>query len=190
MVKANSGGGGLAEPGPTRGLDRGDLDSLVGPSVRVVRNILTNRIVTAHAALGARPGLFNLLTLIAFNPGCSQTDLAREAGLDKSAVLQLLDELVARDCIRRVRSDADRRRYELAITPVGTAFRQALLPVTVAVEQPLRDTFSTSELELLRSMLERARDALEAGGMGASRNVFGNRLGGGDNGSTMHAASA
>ena len=163
MARAISGGDQPTEPGAARGLDRGDLDSLIGPSVRVVRNILTGRIVAAHAALDARPGIFSLLTLIAFNPGCSQTDLAREAGLDKSAVLQLLDELVARDCVRRDRSQADRRRYELAITPVGTAFREALLPVTVAVEQPLRDALSPSELELLRSMLERARDALEAG---------------------------
>jgi len=148
-----------------RTLARGELDTLIGPSVRVVRNILTGRIVAAHGALGARPGMFGLMALIVANPGCSQTELAREAGMDKSAVLQVLDELEAKDCIRRERSKADRRRYLLSVTATGMALYEALRPVTARVEQPLRDAFSPEELVLLRAMLERARDALEANPM-------------------------
>jgi DNA-binding MarR family transcriptional regulator len=153
------------EPRGNRPLDRGALNSLIGPSVRVVRNILTGRIIAAHAALGARPGMFSMMALISANPGCLQTELAREFRMDKSAVMQLLDELEAKGCIRRERSHSDRRRYHLTMTPAGTQLFEAMRPVTARVEQPLHDALSAAELDLLQAMLRRVRDALEASPM-------------------------
>jgi DNA-binding MarR family transcriptional regulator len=144
------------------GFSRGSLDNCVGPAVRVVRNLLVARSGSAHAEFGLKPGAFSMLALITANPGCSQIDLAREADMDKSAVVLVLDDLQARGLIRRERSGADRRRHQLLITAEGQRQFEAMEPATALIEAPLREEFSGAEMTQLLDLLERARRALQS----------------------------
>jgi MarR family transcriptional regulator, lower aerobic nicotinate degradation pathway regulator len=49
----------------------------------------------------------------------SQQDLARMLGIDPTTIVAIVDELQAGGFVRRERSTADRRRYELHLTPAG-----------------------------------------------------------------------
>lgn len=153
-----------AEPGIVPGMKRGALDGHVGPRVRLVRNQLAARVLATFAPFGLPSGAFSMLALIGANPGCSQADLAREAGLDKSLIVALLDDLEARGVIGRTRCEQDRRRNVLILTPAGTAMLREMSAVSASIEQPIEEALSKDEIEQLCALLNRAYQALAEAG--------------------------
>lgn len=69
--------------------------------------------------IGESPGRFATLTLIARNPGISQTELSQANGRDKSSLTPVVEDLVRRGLVERNRMDSDRRTYRLHVTPAG-----------------------------------------------------------------------
>lgn len=69
--------------------------------------------------IGESPGRFATLTLIARNPGISQTELSLANGRDKSSLTPVVEDLVKRGLVERKRMDSDRRTYRLNLTPSG-----------------------------------------------------------------------
>ena len=69
--------------------------------------------------IGESPGRFATLTLIARNPGISQTELSLANGRDKSSLTPVVEDLVRRGLIERKRVDSDRRTYRLNVTAAG-----------------------------------------------------------------------
>jgi DNA-binding MarR family transcriptional regulator len=100
-------------------LDWGLLAGSVGPRVRVLRNALTARSIAVSAPHGLPTGSLTVLSLVAANPGSSQTALADRAGLNKSALVGIMDQLEQHGLITRDRSAIDRRRYGVTVTPEG-----------------------------------------------------------------------
>jgi DNA-binding MarR family transcriptional regulator len=141
-------------------LDPGLNKGFVGPKVRVLWNLLSARMVAALEPFGLRIGAFSTLAMIAANPGCSQTELARGLGLDKSAVVAIIDELEKRGLAKRVRSAQDRRRHALSITAKGEALMHRMFKPVSKVGLPIREELSPKEMEQLLSLLDRAYQAL------------------------------
>jgi len=144
------------------GMDLGLLGENVGPTARLLRNILTSRIMTAFEAFGLRSGTFSTMALIAANPGCAQADIAREIAIDKSIVVAIVDDLERGGLAARKRSTEDRRRNTLVLTEKGQALMDELNGIAREVEAPLRDALSARELQTLVSLMRRAVDALAA----------------------------
>src|SRR5512135_3333308 len=69
--------------------------------------------------IGESPGRFATLTLIARNPGISQTELSHANGRDKSSLTPVVEDLVRRGLVERKRMNSDRRAYRLNLTPPG-----------------------------------------------------------------------
>jgi len=69
--------------------------------------------------IGESPGRFATLTLIARNPGISQTELSQANGRDKSSLTPVIEDLVRRGLIVRRRMNNDRRTYRLNLTSSG-----------------------------------------------------------------------
>src|SRR4051794_19639336 len=90
-------------PSEAEALNPGLLADFLGPKVRILWNLLDARMVEAPSPFGLRTGTFSALALISANPGCSQNQLAGGLGMDKSAVVAIIDELESRDLVRRVR---------------------------------------------------------------------------------------
>lgn len=143
-------------------LDRGLLAAGVGPRVRLLRNLLTQRVVAAFAPFGLRSGAFSTLALIAANPGCSQNDLARELALDKSGMVAIVDELERKGLASRARPSHDRRRHALSLTPEGEGLMREMHVVVSGIEQPIHDALTAQERALLFTLLDRAYAALAA----------------------------
>ena len=141
-------------------LDPGLLADFVGPKVRILWNILSARMAEALAPFGLRTGAFSALALIAANPGCSQNQLAQGLGMDKSAVVAIIDELETRGLASRVRQPLDRRRHALKLTAKGKALMQRMLVPAQYAGIPIREGLSAQELNQLMSLLDRACDAL------------------------------
>ncbi|BAK65401.1 MarR family transcriptional regulator [Sphingobium sp. SYK-6] len=146
------------------GMNRGMLGESIGPTIRLLRNMLTTRIVAAFEPFGLRSGTFSTMALIAANPGCSQTEIAREIGTDKSIVVAIVDDLEKRGLAERQRSTQDRRRNALRLTGAGEAVMADLAALGRQIEQPIRAALSEAEVTQLITLSRRAVDALMADG--------------------------
>lgn len=138
----------------------GLTENFLGPRVRVLWNLLSARMLEALEPFGLKTGAFSTLALIAANPGCSQTALARALGMDKSAVVPIIDDLEQRGLARRVRSSEDRRRHALEVTDAAQAMMDRMTAAVSAVGRPIRQAMTPEEYQQMLSLLERSYRAL------------------------------
>ena len=100
------------------------------------------------------PGQFGVLKLVELNPGRSQTDVAAAAGLDRSSLTQLLDQLVRRGLIER-RPGRDRRTVSLHLTPDGAEAVARLQPGGAQHEATRGAGLTDEETRVLLELLKR-----------------------------------
>lgn len=144
------------------GHEWGQLAETVGPRVRLLRNALAARSIAALEEFALPTGSLTVLSLIAANPGSSQTVLAKAAGLNKSALVAIVDELEKRGLAARDRSASDRRRNQLSVTSAGEAAMKAMFERVRKGEERVRDALGANEHRRLLDLLDRANAALEA----------------------------
>ena len=142
-------------------LEWGLLAESSGPRVRLLRNALTARSIAASAPYELPTGSLTVLALIAANPGSSQAALARRAGINKSALVGIVDQLESRGLAGRDRSSSDRRRNSLSVTPEGEKVMQQLFSAVQPEEQPIRDALGAADMAKFLSLLDRAIAALD-----------------------------
>jgi DNA-binding MarR family transcriptional regulator len=97
----------------------GPLATWVGFNLRMAQEATFQAFSRRSAAIGESPGRFGTLTLIARNPGISQTELSAANGRDKSSLTPVVEDLVRRGLVERKRVDSDRRAYQLNLTAAG-----------------------------------------------------------------------
>ena len=144
-------------------LSAGITQGFLGPRVRMLWNLLSAKMLEALEPFGLKTGAFSTLALIAANPGCSQTELARTLGMDKSAVVPILDELEQRGLARRVRAPEDRRRHALVATEAAQPLMDQMHAAVSAVGRPIRQAMTPEEYTVLLSLVERSYKALAEG---------------------------
>jgi DNA-binding MarR family transcriptional regulator len=75
------------------------------------------------------PSQFNVLNLLRLNPdGLSQTELSRQLIMHRSNVTGLLDRLERRSLVTRRDVAADRRAYNVVLTPAGVELLRDIMP--------------------------------------------------------------
>ena len=97
----------------------GPLAHWVGFNLRMAQEAAFQAFSHLSQEIGESPGRFATLTLIARNPGISQTELSLANGRDKSSLTPVVEDLVRRGLVERKRMDSDRRTYRLNLTPSG-----------------------------------------------------------------------
>jgi DNA-binding MarR family transcriptional regulator len=97
----------------------GPLDAWIGFNLRMAQEATFQAFSRLSQEIGESPGRFATLTLIARNPGISQTELSHAAGRDKSSLTPVVEGLVRRGLVERRRMDHDRRAYRLNVTADG-----------------------------------------------------------------------
>lgn len=146
--------------GDDRELKSGLMANRLSFRLRGLLNLLGYRVIAAFAPFELRSGSFTTMALIAANPGCSQTDLAREGGLDRSALVATIDDLERRGYAVRNRSQIDRRRSSLSLTPKGEKVMLEMYEVAMGTESSLRSSFTPEEMAKFFEFLERAYNIL------------------------------
>ena len=150
-----------------KALDWGILEGSVGPRVRLLRNALSARSIAVSSPHALPTGALTVLALIAANPGSSQTALAGRAGLNKSALVGIVDQLERRGLVERDRVANDRRRYQVSVAPAGERAMNELFAAVTREEEPIREALGARDMHALLALLDRAVAALEGGRRGA-----------------------
>lgn len=143
-----------AKPGARRTTRRpaavnlGVLDELMGYALRRAQVAVYQDFLRSVGKLEIRPVQFAALVLIGANPGISQIVVANALGLDRSAVVLLVDLLEGRQLAERRPSGTDRRAYSIVLTDGG---RQLLAKLKrLAADHDRRVTADLSEEERSR----------------------------------------
>jgi DNA-binding MarR family transcriptional regulator len=100
-------------------MNYGPLATWVGFNLRMAQEATFQAFSRRSQEIGESPGRFATLTLIARNPGISQTELSQAAGRDKSSLTPVVENLVRRGLVERKRMRDDRRTYHLNVTTAG-----------------------------------------------------------------------
>jgi DNA-binding MarR family transcriptional regulator len=115
-------------------------------------NLVTQR---SMAELGITSQQGSILFMVASGKCLLAAELAREYGIDASAVTRLVDRLEKRGLLTRVRSNEDRRVVRLALTPEGHAIAAKMPAIFNGVLDSLLGGFTPEEVGFLKSMLRR-----------------------------------
>ncbi|HEU0216809.1 MAG TPA: MarR family winged helix-turn-helix transcriptional regulator [Stellaceae bacterium] len=115
----------------------GPLAHWLGFNLRMAQAAAFQAFARRSSKVGVQPGRFATLTLIAANPGITQTALSRANGRDKSTLTPLISDLVRRRLVRRTRDRGDRRTYRLTLTAAGERLLAELTDCARAHEEAL-----------------------------------------------------
>jgi DNA-binding MarR family transcriptional regulator len=127
--KNGAGAGGSVEFGP--------LARWIGFNLRMAQEATFQSFSRRSKEVGERPGRFATLTIIARNPGISQTELSQANGRDKSSITPVIEDLVRRGLVERKRVRSDRRAWRLTLTGAGKATLATLMRCARAHERNL-----------------------------------------------------
>jgi DNA-binding MarR family transcriptional regulator len=128
------------------------LGYLLGRVRSTMLNMVTQQTVTS---LGISATQASIILMLASGRSLVAADLAREYGIDASAVTRLVDRLENRGLLVRVRSNADRRMVKLALTAQGMVVAERIPEIFVGVQDVLLARFTPEETGFLKSMLRR-----------------------------------
>jgi len=98
---------------------------------------------------------FTALTLVADNPGLSQSQLAQAMQVERPNLVVIVDELETRGLITRDRVPTDRRVYALRITAAGARLLANATRAVAAHESALMGGLSAAEEAGLIAALNR-----------------------------------
>jgi DNA-binding MarR family transcriptional regulator len=133
-----------------------DLGESVGYLISRVKSTMSNMVTQrAVAELGVTSQQASILFMVASGKCTLAAELAREYGIDASAVTRLVDRLEKRGLLERVRSSEDRRAVRLALTPEGLAIAARMPAIFRSVTEHLSAGFTPEEVGFLKSMLRR-----------------------------------
>ncbi len=88
-------------------------------------------------------------------PNSSLIELARETGIDRATLAQIMRRLQSGGFIRRKRSSSDRRAHELSVTAEGIATLQNAMPLIAAGQAEMLRPLKVKERKLLMELLKR-----------------------------------
>ncbi len=132
------------------------LAESVGYLIARVKSTMSNMVTQrSMAELGITSTQASILFMVASGKCLLAAELAREYGIDASAVTRLIDRLEKRGLLTRVRSSEDRRVVRLALTAEGCAIAARLPAIFNSVMDKLLSGFSPEETGFLKSMLRR-----------------------------------
>ena len=138
----------------------GPLEHWLGFNLRMAQAAAFQAFARRSSEIGVQPGRFATLTLIAANPGITQTALSRANGRDKSTLTPLISDLVRRGLVRRTRDREDRRTYRLTLTPAGRRLLAALTDCAQEHERRL-DRLVGADRALFLQLLRKIAAELE-----------------------------
>jgi DNA-binding MarR family transcriptional regulator len=135
-------------------LDLGVLNDVLGFRLRRIQNHLARAFQEDPRHGDLKSGLYSILALISANPGVSQARIALEAGIDKTALVALLDDLEVAGWAVRVRAK-DRRKHSLHVTDKGAAALNTLTAAAHETEATARGGLTGEELAQLLTILDK-----------------------------------
>lgn len=131
------------------------IDESIGYLIKRTRSMLSAAVEREIADQDATYEQWGVLLMILTERGDTAAVLARGMECDTGSMTRMLDRLEAKELIKRTRSEDDRRRVQLDLTPTGKKQAERIQKAIVKVLNRHLDGFSAEELDLFKSFLRR-----------------------------------
>lgn len=102
-----------------------------------------------------------VLSIIATLPNVSQRDVARQLGLNESAVTAMVTRLIGDHLVSRERDTSDKRIWTLSLTSQGEERLAAVSAPFAELNEKMETTLSDQEIRMLAKLLQRLSDSFE-----------------------------
>ncbi len=135
-----------------------DLDGLLGYLLRRAQGAMHRDFMAAVAEHQLTQKQTATLWLINANPGVAQVSVAAALGMDRATMMSITDRLEERGLLIRKRSDVDRRRQELYLTPSGISRLRKVKARIAAHEARVKALFKPGELAVFLEVLRKFQD--------------------------------
>lgn len=135
-----------------------DLEDLVGYNLKRAYLIVSSDFKRTLGQDGFAPRVFSALSLVAQFPNITQSELARNLGIERSGLVAIIDELEDRELLQRIAVPNDRRVQALAPTAAGLAAYARARDAVRAHEAELLSVLSPEENETLLRLLRKIRE--------------------------------
>jgi DNA-binding MarR family transcriptional regulator len=127
----------------------GVLDGVLGYQVRMTHSLIRRSFHQTFADLGITNVEFALLLIIKARPGCSQHKASEAVGTPPTVSVHAIKNLVDGGLVCRQRDQADRRNYNLSLTPEGLAVVEEGLRRTQAAQEKMLAGLGRDEVSAL-----------------------------------------
>jgi DNA-binding MarR family transcriptional regulator len=135
------------------------LDGLLGYRLRRAQGAMHRDYMAAVAGLDLTQKQTATLWLINGNPGVSQVSVAAALGMDRATMMAVVDRLEEHGLVIRKRSNTDRRRQKLYLTPAGQIMLRKVKARIAKHEERLKSLFTAAELAALLAALQKLQNA-------------------------------
>ena len=137
----------------TQAVDIDILEEIIGYPLRRAQAFVYADYAKTVGEMGVRPAQFAALVIINSNPGLTQSALAAVMGIDRSAVVSLIDGLEEQRLAVRVPSASDRRSYSIMITVNGRESLEKLKNLVIEQDRRVSANLTEDERKELISLL-------------------------------------
>ena len=136
------------------------LEESLGFQVRDLNRLMQRALAQRIAPAGVAPGAWYFLRVLWEEDGLTQRELAARIGMQEPTAVMALRGMEEAGWITRIRSEGDRRKTHIHLTPAGRALREVLLPEARAVIAQATRDLTAKELDTLLVLMRRARASL------------------------------
>lgn len=143
------------------------FEESVGFLVRDLNRAIQRDIQLGIQGHGVPPGAWYFLRVLWEEDGLTQRELADRIGMREPTAVVALRGMEQAGWIARVRSQTDKRKVYLHLTPAGQALREELMPVAFEVNARATAGFSPDETRMFVALLRRARGHFDFPGPGS-----------------------
>lgn len=137
------------------------LENSLGFQVRDLNRAMQRALQIRIQPSGATLGAWYFLRVLWEEDSLTQRELATRIGMQEPTAVIALRGMEEAGWITRDRSQEDRRKVHIRLTPAGRALREVLLPRAREVIGVATQGMSEAEVETLIALLKRAKANLE-----------------------------
>ena len=137
--------GAAPEQGQASAISDATLREFAGYAMKRAINAVQSDLVRTLQPFGLRMITFTALTLVVDNPDLSQTQLAGALAMERSNLVNIVDDMETRGWITRNPAPGDRRSYALRATAAGERLCREAVDAVRAHEERLFAGLGTPE---------------------------------------------
>ena len=131
------------------------LLTLMGYHLRRAQISFFNDFENSMGGVQITLGQFGVITLIAVNPGLTQSALARAVGIERSTMVAVIHVLESRSLVERRPSPVDGRSYALVRSAEGSDMLKQLKPMVLEHEKRVTANLDPEERSQLLRVLSK-----------------------------------
>jgi DNA-binding MarR family transcriptional regulator len=136
-------------------VDYGELNERIGYLLRRAQIAVFGDFFDTFGDFNISPAQYSILTVIARNPGLSQTEVADALGIKKTNFVAMIKELEKRGLVVRTAMPMDKRSFALTLSPSGTSHLTKLHGAAQEHENRVRASVGADKYAALMGPLSR-----------------------------------